>query len=443
MIHSVKLPQETLTVLTVITQVQLALLAYADQCLGALDQSTCETFLTQRLAHQVQLPGSSITSVSGLARSAAAWAFRGSSNRKALLESFRGPHQGTRSKVIQAMQRDADMLLTKRPHGRLTRFAVPADTHPDFPWMNTFLLSCYNGLTSAGGLSGELLGRADRYQRQEFLKAFRSSNREQWVCIVCDEQTWCTHDSDAVRADIDHYFPKKLYPHLCVHPFNLIPTCHLCNSSVKGDLDPLDYAGSLKELELPYRPRRGLREDAYLRYNFSSAPPGGLITIHARMSPKRLVPWSQRGWPKPVVNRRIAAFQRLSNLPDRWNKRGVADITPNTWLPGTGLEHHLFLRTLAYLRSARWQAPLTPMALLALLEEYIGYLNKHECGRFPDTYPLLWWLQAHVKDLRDRITRGTALQFPLLVTINQCYSQMTIESSIYRNDAREMGWHLF
>ena len=43
-----------------------------------------------------------------------------------------------------------------------------------------------------------------------------------------------------MRTDTDHYFTKKYYPLLAVRPYNLMPLCHLCNSAVKREEDPLD-----------------------------------------------------------------------------------------------------------------------------------------------------------------------------------------------------------
>ena len=37
--------------------------------------------------------------------------------------------------------------------------------------------------------------------------------------------------------DLDHFYPKSLYPFFTLSFFNLIPSCHICNSSEKRDLD--------------------------------------------------------------------------------------------------------------------------------------------------------------------------------------------------------------
>lgn len=39
------------------------------------------------------------------------------------------------------------------------------------------------------------------------------------------------------RPEFDHWFPKSKFPLLALSFFNLIPSCHTCNSSVKGNSD--------------------------------------------------------------------------------------------------------------------------------------------------------------------------------------------------------------
>lgn len=36
------------------------------------------------------------------------------------------------------------------------------------------------------------------------------------------------------RAELDHFFPKNKFPFLAMSIFNLVPSCHTCNSSIKG-----------------------------------------------------------------------------------------------------------------------------------------------------------------------------------------------------------------
>jgi hypothetical protein len=41
-----------------------------------------------------------------------------------------------------------------------------------------------------------------------------------------------------LRPPLDHFLPKSIYPYLAVSLHNLVPSCHQCNSSIKGDKDP-------------------------------------------------------------------------------------------------------------------------------------------------------------------------------------------------------------
>ncbi|POA54811.1 hypothetical protein C1889_14850 [Pseudomonas sp. FW507-12TSA] len=41
-----------------------------------------------------------------------------------------------------------------------------------------------------------------------------------------------------MRPPLDHFLPKSIYPYLAVSLHNLVPSCHQCNSSIKGDEVP-------------------------------------------------------------------------------------------------------------------------------------------------------------------------------------------------------------
>ena len=40
-----------------------------------------------------------------------------------------------------------------------------------------------------------------------------------------------------IRPEFDHWFPKNQYPLLSLSFYNLIPSCHICNSNVKGETE--------------------------------------------------------------------------------------------------------------------------------------------------------------------------------------------------------------
>lgn len=120
---------------------------------------------------------------------------------------------------------------------------------------------------------------ATQFGAQEFLKAFRAENRnEVTICPACDEapysisagSVYVNSGERKIEADIDHYLPKDLYPHLACHPYNLVPTCPTCNQRKKKTKDPLQRQASLissrrnlHDIYVPYR-QKGLAESTYL-----------------------------------------------------------------------------------------------------------------------------------------------------------------------------------
>ncbi len=56
------------------------------------------------------------------------------------------------------------------------------------------------------------------------------------VCPYCNHDYILTRDpkNGVGRAQLDHYFPKKKYPHLALSFYNLIPSCPTCNR-LKGE----------------------------------------------------------------------------------------------------------------------------------------------------------------------------------------------------------------
>jgi hypothetical protein len=57
------------------------------------------------------------------------------------------------------------------------------------------------------------------------------------VCLYCNREYTLTVIKDGkeiVRPEFDHFFNKADYPLLALSIYNLIPCCHVCNSTLKG-----------------------------------------------------------------------------------------------------------------------------------------------------------------------------------------------------------------
>jgi len=59
------------------------------------------------------------------------------------------------------------------------------------------------------------------------------------VCPYCNRQyiTPIYSDQGRLRADLDHFLPKSIYPYFSMSLYNLVPTCKTCNQALKKDID--------------------------------------------------------------------------------------------------------------------------------------------------------------------------------------------------------------
>ena len=60
------------------------------------------------------------------------------------------------------------------------------------------------------------------------------------VCPYCQRNyisSFEEHDDKRTTADLDHFYPKSLYPFLALSLYNFIPSCQICNSRFKGSKD--------------------------------------------------------------------------------------------------------------------------------------------------------------------------------------------------------------
>ncbi len=58
-------------------------------------------------------------------------------------------------------------------------------------------------------------------------------------CLYCNRNYTLTVTNcveKIIRPEIDHFFPQSKYPLLTLSFYNMIPSCHICNSNLKGDI---------------------------------------------------------------------------------------------------------------------------------------------------------------------------------------------------------------
>lgn len=85
--------------------------------------------------------------------------------------------------------------------------------------------------------------------REDLLNVFYYSEYDKWkayelakkininVCPYCNRSYTFLLGSDlnkGTRFEYDHFFDKARYPYLALSFYNLVPSCHICNSNLKG-----------------------------------------------------------------------------------------------------------------------------------------------------------------------------------------------------------------
>ena len=80
------------------------------------------------------------------------------------------------------------------------------------------------------------------------------------VCPYCQRNyisSYEENNSKKTTADLDHFYPKSLYPFLALSLYNFIPSCQICNSRFKGNKDARDslylYDKGFDELGIKFR----------------------------------------------------------------------------------------------------------------------------------------------------------------------------------------------
>jgi hypothetical protein len=96
-----------------------------------------------------------------------------------------------------------------------------------------------------------------------------------FTIVVKDPETGRVNNNTRLaRPQFDHWYPKKKYPLLALSFYNLIPSCSVCNSSIKGDDDYSlkthvhPYVDGLDEgFSFSYRKIAIGRNEVILKYN--------------------------------------------------------------------------------------------------------------------------------------------------------------------------------
>lgn len=80
------------------------------------------------------------------------------------------------------------------------------------------------------------------------------------ACLYCNRESILHFNGSKTTAEIDHFYPRSLYPFLSISFHNLIPSCKTCNSKFKGPRDT-----HINKILYPYQ--EYLHNNIYFKYN--------------------------------------------------------------------------------------------------------------------------------------------------------------------------------
>ena len=271
-----------------------------------------------------------------------------------------------------------------------------------------FLIQFYKDLQSKIGFPAALFSDATAFSRQNFLSAFLEKNNDLYICAICDEIGYYTVARSSIRTDIEHYFPKSIYPHLAIHPYNLIPICGRCNS-IHGDKDPFDEVKStdrlLGDVFLPYRGIH-LSKTTYMDLTLKED-----IVVEEAMKLKftfAQVEDSNSGLSMRIIKiykSLITILKNMYEIPGRWQNQ-------TDWTNKVG--ETLFRRLRQYLRDARSMPSDHQMLPVALqtLDHLLYALYEEDMRKDPYAFAMTWLLTKLLKDYVEPFKDQSKLPLP-------------------------------
>ncbi|MEO3736283.1 HNH endonuclease [Shewanella baltica] len=95
------------------------------------------------------------------------------------------------------------------------------------------------GQTKFGSLVSESIFKYKTYRSSKFcINLYQSIGLVNLACPYCNLETISiiqSNNKGKMLLSLDHFYPKSLYPYLALSFYNLIPSCHNCNSNIKQD----------------------------------------------------------------------------------------------------------------------------------------------------------------------------------------------------------------
>jgi hypothetical protein len=279
---------------------------------------------------------------------------------------------------------DASCLLREHT-GNLHTF--DPQNAPDWQQCGAAFLRDFYKVFRTGSFPGSLFrGSAPTsFGAQDYFRAFVEHNRRLDVCPGCDENVLWTIIRGEIRAEIDHYFPRRSYPHLSCHPFNLVPLCHACNAWAKHTTDvlapPVGYRWRLEQIWLPYRG--------------DGLAPRTVVDVETVVGDGTFKFPQLRARAGVDVQQSLLALARLYDVPSRWSECSAR------------IGEKLFRRLRSQLGPAPDRCAVDLDRATECFDDLLVTMYVHDLGRDPWTLPAVWLLR-HLLDT-ELTSPGSAL----------------------------------
>lgn len=153
-----------------------------------------------------------------------------------------GTQKGKRGKLIEDLDTKDSRNLLRRYNHALYDFLYDNAGKPNTDNVKELLLAGRKRMEEfirqfppnrSSPKPDELLATAFRYKNFSNRKVVNEILREMEipVCPYCNRLYITVLKRKKVRPQLDHFFPKSLYPYLALSLYNLVPSCGVCNQA--------------------------------------------------------------------------------------------------------------------------------------------------------------------------------------------------------------------
>lgn len=384
MIHTVKMPEQDAKWLQEILCLQLALLGIAVE--GAIGEDGSE----------LRAGLNNIPEYTEHADEIADWVCRKWKTLFADLQTF-AAHNDANAKVVLHCQISHDLDLLTSPESAQLQAVFDKNAEDWKRAIGRFLYQWYD-TWSKSGLDHYLFQtrseQQGKYSRQDFVGSFIGENSHLYCCPICDAGAYRSETSKGVYTSIDHFFPRSRYPHLALHPYNLLPMCAACNSGEAGPRDPLANGQAVADLILPYH-HRGIGGRTYIKIEFrpvmQDEKAGGGNHQHAlKIS---FQPAEASNEEESIAVETIRQFEAIYSVEARWNNERNLTL----------IDEHVFRRIRQFLFGdvQRGEPVNDPHFLRGRLQLLMALVDRESMGQDPFSFVSVWWLMWQVQRLES------------------------------------------